>query len=368
MNKKICHISTVHRLYDTRIFYKECSTLRKNGYTVFLVIKHVRDETIDGINIRSLPAVKNRARRILILSFLAFFKALGTGAVIYHFHDPELIPVGLLLKILRKKVIYDIHEDLPDQILSKKWVGPLFVRKVLSCIVLFIEKISSLFFDCMMCTTPYIQERFNNRKTILVRNFPVLRLIDDADTFKSGDDSYKIIYTGGLTKNRGIKDIIKAMEYIKHDVRLLLIGKWESRYFKEECEQMYGWRFVTYLGLKKPVDVYRYMKSAHIGIQVVHSLQNYMRGLPVKCFEFMACSLPMIISDQPVKRQLFHDCALFVRPGSPEDIADKIVELITNNDLRRKLGSNGRKLVITRYSWELERKKLIDGYKKLINA
>jgi hypothetical protein len=51
-------------------------------------------------------------------------KALKTDADIYHLHDPELMPLGLLLKLQRKKVIYDVHENLPKQISIKHWINP----------------------------------------------------------------------------------------------------------------------------------------------------------------------------------------------------------------------------------------------------
>src|SRR5581483_5637020 len=47
---------------------------------------------------------------------------------VYHFHDPELIPWGLALRLLGKRVVYDVHEDLPRYLLIKHWVAPVLRR------------------------------------------------------------------------------------------------------------------------------------------------------------------------------------------------------------------------------------------------
>ena len=104
---KICHISTVHSHNDDRIFYKECVSLKNAGFDVSFVVKHTENCIIDGVKIVALPISNSRFYRIFILSFIAFFKAFKTKSSVYHFHDPELMFIGILFRILGKKVIYD---------------------------------------------------------------------------------------------------------------------------------------------------------------------------------------------------------------------------------------------------------------------
>jgi len=367
MAGKVCMVTTVHQPFDTRIFHKEAKTLAKAGYEVTLIAQNNKNEEVDGIKIIALANCKNRFNRIFSLSWKALKLALHQNCDIYHFHDPELIFIGVILKLFNKKVIYDVHEDLPKQVIYKKWLGNNFFKVILSFLINVIEKICSIFFDYIITVTEHIAERFPKGKTVVIRNFPILELIDNIKQYSYNKERPIVIYAGGLTSIRGIKEIIKAMGFKGNKAELWLLGKWQSEKLKKECEMLKGWENTQYLGFFSLNKVLSYMKLADIGVCIMHPAENYINGLPVKAFEYMACSLPIIMSDFYSEHKTFSKCALFAKPNNPKDIADKIMFLLNHSDKRGRLGDRGRELIEEEYSWESESKKLLKMYNSFNN-
>jgi len=361
----ICILTTVHPPFDVRIFYKEGKTLVRAGYDVTLIAQHNRNKIVDGVKIIALSKPRTRFIRIFGLSWRVFRLALGQHADVYHFHDPELIPIGIVLRLLGKRVIYDVHEDVPKQILNKDWIGNIYIRKFVAFIINIIEQIGTFFFNRIVVATSDIARRFPKSKTVILRNFPILELIDNTVPINYKKNKSVIIYAGGLTKIRGIKEIIQAMEYIGDRAELWLLGKWENEKFKKECENLIGWKYTKYLGLVPLEKVFQYMKIADIGISIFHPVKNYLTGLPVKAFEYMACSLSMVMSDFSYFQKYFRECAIFVSPYNSKDIAEKVLYILDNPDEAEELGKKGRKLIEEKYSWEAESKKLLRMYEKL---
>ncbi|MFC1694000.1 glycosyltransferase, partial [Candidatus Latescibacterota bacterium] len=209
---KICHITSVHIPFDTRIFYKECKSLKMAGYDVHLIAKNDKDEVIDGIHIHSVPERKSKLKRMMFTTWNVYQKALKIDAVVYHIHDPELIPFGLLLKLHGKKVIYDIHEDYPDYIQHKQYIPYLF-RKSIALSTGKIENTFTKFFDVIITVAPKVTSRFEklNKFTYEICNFPFLNEFSEGYMKKSWESrSDSVTYVGSITIDRSIKEMIEA--------------------------------------------------------------------------------------------------------------------------------------------------------------
>jgi len=363
---KICHLTSVHSPFDGRIFHKEAKTLAKAGYNVVVIAQHSKEEFVDEVRIVPLLPSKNRFESMTRVVWKLFRSALKEKADIYHFHDPVLILVGIVLKLLGKKVVYDVHEDYPKQILYKEWVGKVYVRKAVAFITNIVERIGASLFDSIVAATPDIGEKFPESKTIVLRNLPILGLIDKVKPINRKKNKPVIIYAGDLAKIRGAKKIIEVMELIKDRAELWLLGRWESEGFKKECEVLEGFKHTKYLGFVPLGEVYKYMKRADIGICILCPVKNYLTSLPIKAYEYMFCALPMVMSNFPYWQEVFGECALFADPYNPKDIADKILYLLDNSDKARQLGDKGKQLTEEKYNWETESKKLVELYKKLL--
>jgi glycosyltransferase involved in cell wall biosynthesis len=365
---KICILTSAHLPFDGRVFHKEAKTLAKAGYNVVLIAEHTREETVDGVRIVPLPEPRNRFERMTKVVWKLFRLALKEKANVYHFHDPELIPVSMILKLFGKTVIYDVHEDYAKQILTKDWLGNVCVRRLVAFITNIIEKLGAFLFDGIAAATPDIAEKFNSSKTILIRNFPILRMINETKRLDMEKEKPVIIYVGGLGEVRGTKEIIQSMEFVKDKAELWLLGKWESEEFEKKCKDLDGFKYTKYLGLVPLSEVYKYTKRADIGISILYSIKNYVTSLPIKAYEYMACALPMVMSNFPYWQETFGECTLFADPYNPKDIADKILYLLDNPDKAKQLGDRGRQLIIEKYTWEVESIKLVELYEVLFDT
>ena len=224
--KKVCHLTTVHQRYDTRIFIKECATLVRNNYHVSLIVADGKgDEVKEGVNIYDVGLPKSRLKRVLFFPKKILKKAIRLDADIYHFHDPELLFVGRKIQRNNKKVIYDAHEDVPRQLLNKAYI-PSIARKLASFFFEAFENRISSNFSGVITATPFIRQRFlkNNHMVTEVQNFPFIEEFKVDNENRDFTKVDAVCYVGSITKVRGILTIIDSFVNVKK-TKLLLGGK-----------------------------------------------------------------------------------------------------------------------------------------------
>lgn len=367
-NTRVCHITTVHGPFDDRIFLKECISLKKAGYEVFLVCKIESDRTCEGVQLRSFRPSTSRPARILFDVWKAAFKALKTKSKIIHLHDPELLQTTWLFRLFGKKVIFDSHENVPGQILSKTWIGSLTKRKIISSLYAGYENFAILFCSGVISVTEEITNRFPKNKRQLIRNFPRLDLVRSATPAQATKTKPVVIYAGGLSRIRGIKECIDAMEKLNGEAELWLLGPWSDEQYKKECESLSGWKYCRYHGNILPDEVFNWYKHADIGIALLYPETNYLHSLPIKAFEYMAAGLPIIMSDFPYWQKHFSEAALFVDPKDSAGIASTIDQLLKNSTWRKELSEIAARTAELKYSWENESLQLIQFYKRIIRG
>ena len=365
MNNKVCHITTLHSDNDNRIFHKECISLKNNGFQVYLICANSISRNKRGINIIGIPGYKNRLRHFLETSFFrVIIMSLKLNATVYHFHDPELIFSGIVLKILGKKVVYDIHEDNPSSILSKPYLRSKFFKKTLSFSINFLEKVSALIFSKIVTARPDISKKFASYKPVTIRNLPIIKKNISIKPLKFKKNKKVVIFAGNLSKIRGIRELILSFYKIK-GIELWLLGPWESESFKKECQNLNGWANTRYLGIVEPDEIYSYLNAADIGIITFLPYPNHIRTLATKPFEYMLSGLPIIMSNFEYWQKFFGDLSIYVDPKKPKEIRESIIKLILNPKKMKMMGFESRKKVLEEYNWNLESKKLIKLYKNL---
>jgi len=367
---KIVHLSTVHPVQDTRILYKEVWSLAVNNFEVMLAAQCKKtQESLEGIKILCLPTPKNRFSRFFGSAYRACMLSLHERADVYHFHDPELIPVGLLLRVMGKKVVYDVHEDLPRQILSKHWIPSMF-RGLVSKTAAITEWIAAKFMSGIVAATPAIAKRFPAHKTVVVQNFPLLSEFEDVDGIPYQDRPMQIAYVGGISAIRGAREMIRAMEYLpeKLRARLAMAGAFSPPELEGEIRKLPGWHYVDFLGWQDRRSVAKLLGRSRVGLVLFHPEPNHMEAQPNKLFEYMAAGIPVVASNFPLWREIVEGdgCGLTVDPRDPKAIAEAIQWLLEHPKEAEEMGKRGRRAVLEKYNWDREAEKLLDLYRRLL--
>lgn len=361
------HLTSVHSRYDTRILLKMCRSLAAAGHGVTLVVADGRgEEEKDGVRILDVGKPNGRRDRMVAATRRVLRQALALDADVYHLHDPELLPAGLALKRDGKRVIFDAHEDLPKQILSKPYLHPL-LRRSISALAGGFERFTCRRLDTVVAATPAIRDKFTSLgiNATDINNFPVLGELEAQVPWSK--KATEVCYVGGIFATRGIREIVAAVAM--SDVRLNLGGSFSEADVSAEVRTMPGWRNVNELGFLSRAGVQDVLASSIAGLVTLHPTPAYLDSLPVKMFEYMSAGLPVIASHFPLWREIIegNECGICVDPLAPAAIAAAIDRLVENPDLARRMGENGRRAVHERYNWGIEEKKLIGLYRELLS-
>lgn len=363
---KIAHLTSAHPRHDIRIFVKECSTLARAGHAVTLVVADGNgDEILNGVHIHDVGAkTGGRLQRMTATVDKVYRAALALKPDLVHFHDPELLLAARKLKNHGIRVVYDVHEDLPRQILAKHWI-PAVLRPLLSRAFEMLENRAARRFDAVVTSTPHIRERFAplNPHTIDVCNYPIIEeLVRDTPWDSRRNE---VCYLGGISRIRGIGTIVDALPQVT--ARLNLAGIWSETGLRRELEARPGWSRVNDLGVLDRSGVADVLARSKVGLVTLFPTPNYVDALPIKLFEYMAAGMPVVASDFPLWRGIVEDagCGVLVDPEDPDAIAAALNRLLADDERAAAMGASGQQTVKAKYSWTVEGDKLAALYRTL---
>ena len=366
----ICHLTTAHPPDDVRIYQKEARSLAEAGYDVTLVAPALKEARLEGVRWLRLRRPRGRLDRFLRLTPLAYRAALDSGAEVVHLHDPELLFVGLALKLRGRKVVWDAHEDLPRQILSKPWLHPL-LRRPVAWTVDALERAVTRAFDAVVAATPAIAQRFPPGRVRTVQNYPILAQMIAPHPAPYHDRPPHVAYIGGISAIRGAREMVQAMEIAgkRWGARLLLAGHFAPESLEDELRRLPGWRYVDYVGWLSRKEVAEALGQVRAGLVPFHPKPNHVNAQPNKIFEYMAAELPVIASNFPLWRDLVaaNGAGLLVDPLDPEAIAGAIGQVLEHPEEAEAMGRRGGKAVLERYNWDREKEKLLALYEELLS-
>jgi glycosyltransferase involved in cell wall biosynthesis len=368
---RVVHLTSAHSEWDVRIFHKECRSLARAGYEVIALGNHLCNDTIDGVRLRGLGLSSGRIQRMTVKLFGICQEAFRTAGDLYHLHDPELLIVGLFLRVAGKRVVYDIHEDLPRTVPYKAYVSKS-IRKPLMWIVERAENAAARHMSGLVAATPAIKSRFRHIHvhTVVVNNYPSVEELTPLTTLDWTSRDVAVTYLGGISEERGIREILAAMDLLPRDLRarLELAGWFQEQQLQDELMARPQWRHVQWRGEIDRKGIAALLNRVRAGLVILHPEENFIVSHPVKLFEYMAAGIPVVASDFPLWRRIIEEagCGLLVDPFDTHAIANAIERLITNPLEAEAMGRRGRKAVEERFNWTNEERTLLSFYAALL--
>lgn len=348
-------MSSVHFALDTRIFYRECLILSQ-WYKVSLIAIHPKAEHIQGVDIIPFKRFHSIRWRIILGWLIMFFKALKVNAKVYHFHDPELIPTGLLLKCLGKKVIFDIHENIAEDLFDKPWIKQ--PKRIYRLFAVF-ESLACKLFSIILAENSY-EKRYAQK----AKRWATVLNYCDTDFFKPYKKTVyqhqlNLFYSGIVLENRGMLQVAEAVYLLQeegYDAHFHCVGELYSD-LNNKLEALPYWSKINskmhFYGRLPLEQSYAMAPQMDIGLCVIWPMSNSIESLPTKWFEYMACGLPIITSDFPFYQQMMQKsgAGICINPKDALALKNAILELHLDVKKTELMVENGQNAVLNNYQW-----------------
>jgi len=366
----VCQLTSGHSVDDERILHRMARTAAQFGYRSTLVGPQDGSLSFAGVTMIACPRTGSQIggwRRWTAWLPILWW-ALKSKEQIFHIHDPDLVAAGVILKLFRRRVIYDVHDDyeasFKDRLRGRRWLAGWF-----PAFWWWFERNAARLFDGVVVADRHLAEKFARCQPVILGNYPRLDFTPPAST--EDEETFNLLYVGGVTRDRGLGMALEALKRLPMpELRLHVVGAGRDAAL---LEALRAEPRVVLHGRVPWTELHRYYTRAHVGLALYQPLAGYLYcpgENAVKILEYMAAGIPVLCANFPGLKTFVEDagCGLVVQPDDPDVIALKIKALVENSELRRKLGATGRRLFETEYHWEKHEGRLIELYDRVLSA
>jgi len=310
---------------------------------------------------------------MLRTTWYVYRRALRERANIYQFHDPELIPAGLALRAFTKsEVIYDIHENVPEQMLSKSYL-PGLLRKAIVTAFDWFERCSARGLSALVTANVDINERFSSvsGRIVVIHNYA------DRDEFchvpETDNSRYKsgIVFHSAASARTSFPAVLRAIELIPKEVDFRLMVTACSASEAQEVEQLrqqLPTQRLESLGSLTREELAQTLSRSAVSLVLYDQPRNHCSIRSNRFYESLAAAAPVIVPDFPEWRATVESigCGLSVDPADPEAIAGAVSYLLTHPEVSAAMGKRGRLAFLRKFNWERETERLLELYGTLL--
>lgn len=359
------------------MFYRECVSLATE-YDVTLIAIGDKSETIKGVKVIGVSKPKSFIHRFLYTIFRVFYLAVKEDAHLYHIHDAEMVPFGIILSILGKPVIYDIHENTHDDILLKTWLPSWLKRSFATCYNLMLRVSANFMHFILVIADEKFVNRFfvSNQQSTIIQNFADLdQLKPYVNPNRESLSQHEIFYVGMIRDMYyNVDPLLEALYILKQqgiNIRLHLIG-----YFGVKAEQsLQSLPFYKHIkeqiifhGFLPMEQAYEISKQCKIGICLKDQPESMLLSHERKLFEYMATGLPSIFCDSEIYFGLNQkwDIGMPTDIQSSEKISESLKELLYTPGKIDSLSKNNLLAAQFNFNWKSQSEILLNLYHKLL--
>lgn len=375
---RIAYVTSIHPDFDARV-WKYAVTMARCGHQVSLICPWdaKNGEVREGVTLRTFPRAKTRMIRPFSIPWGIGKRliALLREVELIHFHDLDILPLMAGLALF-KPVVYDVHENYPDEMLVRQWIPKPMRRPLYHCVSLAQAGLSRIVHNAVF-VIPEIGKHFpdNVLKTAIIRNYATLDLLQDrADNYRERADT--VVFIGSNYEGNGtllFLEIAARFKARNSQLRFLMTDRWSDSSIRARSLafiRIHGLTNVTITPNLPPHRIMEHLNRATIGIAPALRQTKHMNALPTKLFEYMAAGLPIVSSDLPNEAQLARETGaiLLCRPEEPEAFVDAIEKLLQDRDYAHDCGQKGQSAFRDRFCWESQAEIIEKFYRDILEA
>jgi glycosyltransferase involved in cell wall biosynthesis len=379
--------------FDRRV-WQEAEALRDDGHEVTIICPRTAQaprlrETLGGIRIRRHPRLLEAERpwqylfeyanAVFWQVVLALGVVLAHGVDVVHIGNPPDIAfvAGGVLRLLGSKVVFDQHDLSPEIYEAKFGRRGLVWRALLVC-----ERASYRVAHVVITSNESMRrtaiERGGRRPedVFVVRNGPRLdpSRRDRAIQELRNGRRYLVCYMGIVAAQEGLEGLIRVVDDIvnlrgRTDVQFMIVGDGTGlRALKEETRSRGLVEHITFTGYLTGDEFWAALNTADVCVSPEPGTRLNDRSTLVKTMDYMALAKPVVQYDLTEARVTAGDAALYAVPDDESDLADKILHLLDNPELRRDLGERAARRVRTQLAWQHQVPHLRTAYTAALNG
>jgi len=165
---------------------------------------------------------------------------------------------------------------------------------------------------------------------------------------KEKEGAFIILFYGNYSPLQGAEYIVRAAKILEgsSEIKFRLIGAGETSIENRKLAEALGVKNVEFLGRMPYDELVKEIARADVCLGVFGNTAKTQRVIPNKVYDAVALGRPVVTSDTPAIKELFEDRKniLLCRHADSQDLADKILELKSNAELRSKIAQGGYEL------------------------